>query len=70
MVGWSLEEPIQGSGHSIEPDRVQGVSRELSQSCGFRHSRELDLMILIGPVQPEIFYDSMIPCHLGHDAYS
>jgi len=28
----------------------------------FTRSREVDLMILMGPLQPEIFYDSVFLC--------
>jgi len=30
-------------------------------SCGPVRSRELDLMVVMGPFQPEVFHDSMIP---------
>ena len=61
--GRSLEQAPQGSGHDTKPVRVQGASRQRSQSYGLvlgspARSRELDSMILMGPLQLKILYDS------------
>jgi len=58
----SLEQAPQGSGHSPEPVRVQGMSGQCSYSYGLvlgspESSRELDSMILMGSFQLMIFYD-------------
>lgn len=55
----------QRSGHSSKLDRVEGVSGQYSQSYGLvlgspATSRELDSMILMGPCQLEIFYNSIL----------
>ena len=52
--GWALERAPQGSGHS---------TKLCSRSCPVQN-QELDLMILVGPFQLKIFYDSMTPSGL------
>jgi len=58
-----MEQAAQGSGHGRKPDGVQGTFGHCSQmqglNCGwFCAEPELDLMVLGGPFQPGIFYDS------------
>lgn len=55
----------QDSGHSSKPDRVQEACGQCSQAHGVifgddpMHCQELDLMILVCPLQLSIFYDSI-----------
>jgi len=63
--GQSLEQAPQGSSDSTKPVRVQGASGRCSSSCGLvigtpMRSKELDSVSLIGALQLEIFYGSMI----------
>lgn len=59
-----LEQIFQGSGHSIKPVRVQGVSGQRSESYDLvlghaTRSRESDSVTLMDSFQFEVFYDSI-----------
>lgn len=67
MSGWALEQAPHVTGHSSKPDRAQGAFRQYSWApavtCGDGplQGQELDLMILVGPLQLSIFCNSVIP---------
>jgi len=59
-----VEQAPQGSSHGTKPVRVQGASGQCSWSYSLAlgspaRSTVLDSMTLVGPLQLEIFYDSM-----------
>lgn len=66
--GWTLEQAPQGSGDGARPARVQEVFGHF-QTHGVIlgaiecQARSWTSVILVGPFQLRLFYDSMCPCH-------
>lgn len=58
-----LEQASQGSGHSTKPEFKKHLDSALSHRVGLLgcpvQGQELDLMILMGPLQLSVLYDSV-----------